>query len=417
VGDTVDGEKALLLGDLPLLAPLGRFAKRVPPRVLSLEDLLNLLHHSSSPSFFIGNGSTLVGLPRLRRKRCRFAPDGRSLGPLKFLSFHDNYRPAFHGTCSKTLSFLTPRQRCLLLTPPKTTTNTLQKDCEDVLPMDVETTLSSSYSSSSYPPPSTSLASLRRDPLHRYSSKEGQLDYEDDSDEEWESGNDEDEGESLSGDDEEESNNNNGEELAPEDDMFVVPDGYLSDDEEGGGGEDGGGAKRGISGTAAATTKKWLLTQTAKPVILAPMYSSFNTTNSPELELFKAQFPFSLYSPPPPSTPTSRFPIPIFQTLQLSSSPPLSSSHTTPVSVGPPSSDTQQQLQQQLRRSTSFTSEGSLSQLPHTPPCSLSKGPCFPGSLLPELVKVRSFSLPLPPRNFPFSPLISGISRVCIVKR
>ncbi|XP_076009736.1 chromatin assembly factor 1 subunit A [Genypterus blacodes] len=110
-------------------------------------------------------------------------PDRKRYGPMKLLQFHANYRPAYWGTWSKTSSHISPR--CPL---------TRDKDL---------------------------------------------LDYEVDSDEEWE---EEEPGESLShseGEDEEEGGEDadNDDE---DDDGFFVPHGYLSDgegaleDEEGG---------------------------------------------------------------------------------------------------------------------------------------------------------------------------------------
>ncbi|KAM6921545.1 chromatin assembly factor 1 subunit A [Xenentodon cancila] len=98
-------------------------------------------------------------------------PDRKRYGPMKLLQFHENYRPAYWGTWSKISSHISPR----------------------------------------YP--------LRRD--------KDLLDYEVDSDEEWE---EEEPGESLShseGEDEEEG----GDDEDDDDDGFFVPHGYLSDDE------------------------------------------------------------------------------------------------------------------------------------------------------------------------------------------
>ncbi|XP_047442749.1 chromatin assembly factor 1 subunit A [Mugil cephalus] len=98
-------------------------------------------------------------------------PDRRRYGPMKLLQFHENYRPAYWGTWSKKSSHITPR------------------------------------------------CPLRQDKVL--------LDYEVDSDEEWE---EEEPGESLShseGEDEEEG----GEDDDEDDDGFFVPHGYLSDDE------------------------------------------------------------------------------------------------------------------------------------------------------------------------------------------
>ncbi|CAJ1060187.1 chromatin assembly factor 1 subunit A [Xyrichtys novacula] len=105
-------------------------------------------------------------------------PDRKRYGPMKLLQFHGNYRPAYWGTCSKKSSFISPR------------------------------------------------CPLRQD-------KE-LLDYEVDSDEEWE---EEEPGESLShseGEDEEEGGDDD------DDDGFFVPHGYLSDDEGAPEEEDGG---------------------------------------------------------------------------------------------------------------------------------------------------------------------------------
>uniref|UniRef100_A0A1A7WYD6 Chromatin assembly factor 1, subunit A (p150) n=1 Tax=Iconisemion striatum TaxID=60296 RepID=A0A1A7WYD6_9TELE len=107
-------------------------------------------------------------------------PDRKRYGPMKLLQFHENYRPAYWGTWSKKSSHISPR--CPL---------TLDKDF---------------------------------------------LDYEVDSDEEWE---EEEPGESLShseGEDEEEG----GDDEDDDDDGFFVPHGYLSDDEGALEGEEGG---------------------------------------------------------------------------------------------------------------------------------------------------------------------------------
>uniref|UniRef100_A0A3P8SKY1 Chromatin assembly factor 1, subunit A (p150) n=1 Tax=Amphiprion percula TaxID=161767 RepID=A0A3P8SKY1_AMPPE len=98
-------------------------------------------------------------------------PDRKRYGPMKLLKFHENYRPAYWGTWSKKSSHISPR------------------------------------------------CPLRQD--------KDLLDYEVDSDEEWE---EEEPGESLSqseGEDEEEG----GEDDDDDDDGFFVPHGYLSDDE------------------------------------------------------------------------------------------------------------------------------------------------------------------------------------------
>ncbi|XP_044056714.1 chromatin assembly factor 1 subunit A [Siniperca chuatsi] len=96
-------------------------------------------------------------------------PDRKRYGPMKLLQFHANYRPAYWGTWSKKSSHISPR------------------------------------------------CPLRQD--------KDLLDYEVDSDEEWE---EEEPGESLShseGEDEEEGGEDD------DDDGFFVPHGYLSDDE------------------------------------------------------------------------------------------------------------------------------------------------------------------------------------------
>lgn len=98
-------------------------------------------------------------------------PDRKRYGSMKLLQFHENYRPAYWGTWSKKSSHISPR------------------------------------------------CPLRQD--------KDVLDYEVDSDEEWE---EEEPGESLShseGEDEEEG----GEDDNDDDDGFFVPHGYLSDDE------------------------------------------------------------------------------------------------------------------------------------------------------------------------------------------
>ncbi|KAM4628665.1 chromatin assembly factor 1 subunit A [Polymixia lowei] len=98
-------------------------------------------------------------------------PDRERYGPMKLLQFHQNYRPAYWGTWSKKSSHISPR------------------------------------------------CPLRQD--------KDLLDYEVDSDEEWE---EEEPGESLShseGEDEEEGGDNEDD----DDDGFFVPHGYLSDGE------------------------------------------------------------------------------------------------------------------------------------------------------------------------------------------
>ncbi|XP_029356314.1 chromatin assembly factor 1 subunit A isoform X2 [Echeneis naucrates] len=98
-------------------------------------------------------------------------PDRKRYGSMKLLQFHENYRPAYWGTWSKKSSHISPR-----------------------CPLRLDKEL---------------------------------LDYEVDSDEEWE---EEEPGESLShseGEDEEEG----GEDDDDDDDGFFVPHGYLSDDE------------------------------------------------------------------------------------------------------------------------------------------------------------------------------------------
>ncbi|XP_012727122.2 chromatin assembly factor 1 subunit A [Fundulus heteroclitus] len=107
-------------------------------------------------------------------------PDRKRYGPMKLLQFHENYRPAYWGTWRKKSSHISPR------------------------------------------------CPLRQD--------KDLLDYEVDSDEEWE---EEEPGESLShseGEEEEEG----GEDDDEEDDGFLVPHGYLSDDEGALEEEDGG---------------------------------------------------------------------------------------------------------------------------------------------------------------------------------
>ncbi|KAM9383934.1 chromatin assembly factor 1 subunit A [Pholidichthys leucotaenia] len=107
-------------------------------------------------------------------------PDRKRYGPMKLLQFHENYRPAYWGTWSKKSSYISPR------------------------------------------------CPLRQD--------KDLLDYEVDSDEEWE---EEEPGESLShseGEDEEEG----GEDEDDDDDGFFVPHGYLSEDEGALEEEDGG---------------------------------------------------------------------------------------------------------------------------------------------------------------------------------
>lgn len=102
-------------------------------------------------------------------------PDRKHYGPMKLLKFHENYRPAYWGTWSKKSAHISPR-----------------------CPLRQDKTL---------------------------------LDYEVESDEEWE---EEEPGESLShseGEDEEEGGANNGANDDDDDDGFFVPHGYLSDGE------------------------------------------------------------------------------------------------------------------------------------------------------------------------------------------
>ncbi|XP_065103107.1 chromatin assembly factor 1 subunit A [Paramisgurnus dabryanus] len=107
-------------------------------------------------------------------------PDRRRYGRMKLLHFHDNYRPAYWGTCSKKSTYISPR------------------------------------------------CPLRQD--------KDLLDYEVDSDEEWE---EEEPGESLShseGDDDDEGGGDDDD----DDDGFFVPHGYLSEGEGALEDEDGG---------------------------------------------------------------------------------------------------------------------------------------------------------------------------------
>lgn len=113
---------------------------------------------------------SLRGCITLKGPKPEGVPDRKRYGPMKLLQFHENYRPAYWGTWNKKSSHISPR------------------------------------------------CPFRQD-------KE-LLDYEVDSDEEWE---EEEPGESLShseGEDEEE-----GVEDDDDDDGFFVPHGYLSDDE------------------------------------------------------------------------------------------------------------------------------------------------------------------------------------------
>ncbi|KAK2835761.1 hypothetical protein Q5P01_016245 [Channa striata] len=107
-------------------------------------------------------------------------PDRKRYGPMKLLQFHENYRPAYWGTWNRKSSHISPRSPFRV-----------DKEC---------------------------------------------LDYEVDSDEEWE---EEEPGESLShseGEDEEEG----GDDDDDDDDGFFVPHGYLSEDEGALDEEDGG---------------------------------------------------------------------------------------------------------------------------------------------------------------------------------
>uniref|UniRef100_A0A8D3CSJ5 Chromatin assembly factor 1, subunit A (p150) n=1 Tax=Scophthalmus maximus TaxID=52904 RepID=A0A8D3CSJ5_SCOMX len=139
--------------------------------------LLNPSNNRNGLKDWIGQKPRQSG-PTKPRQRCVTVegpkadgvPDRTRYGPMKLLQFHKNYRPAYWGTWSKKSSYVSPR------------------------------------------------CPLRRD--------KDLLDYEVDSDEEWE---EEEPGESLShseGEDEEE-----GGEDDDDDDGFFVPHGYLSNDE------------------------------------------------------------------------------------------------------------------------------------------------------------------------------------------
>ncbi|XP_074525148.1 chromatin assembly factor 1 subunit A [Halichoeres trimaculatus] len=137
-------------------------------------------------------------------------PDRKRHGPMKLLQFHENYRPAYWGTWSKKSSHISPR------------------------------------------------CPLRQD-------KE-LLDYEVDSDEEWE---EEEPGESLShseGEDEEEGGEDD------DDDGFFVPHGYLSEDEGALEEEDGGDLeKQKLRQTLKAREWDELMSSKKKMKVLEPV--------------------------------------------------------------------------------------------------------------------------------------------------
>uniref|UniRef100_UPI0037E753D7 chromatin assembly factor 1 subunit A isoform X1 n=2 Tax=Semicossyphus pulcher TaxID=241346 RepID=UPI0037E753D7 len=137
-------------------------------------------------------------------------PDRKRYGPMKLLQFHANYRPAYWGTWSKKSSHVSPR------------------------------------------------CPLRQD--------KDLLDYEVDSDEEWE---EEEPGESLShseGEDEEEGGEDD------DDDGFFVPHGYLSDDEGALEEEDGGDLeKQKLRQTLKAREWDELMSSKKKMKVLEPV--------------------------------------------------------------------------------------------------------------------------------------------------
>uniref|UniRef100_A0A3B5AMN7 Chromatin assembly factor 1 subunit A n=1 Tax=Stegastes partitus TaxID=144197 RepID=A0A3B5AMN7_9TELE len=143
--------------------------------------LLNPADNLNGLKDWIGQKPRWSGPTKPRGPKPDGVPDRKRYGPMKLLKFHENYRPAYWGTWSKKSSHISPR------------------------------------------------CPLRQD-------KQDLLDYEVDSDEEWE---EEEPGESLShseGEDEEEG----GEDDDDDDDGFFVPHGYLSDDEGGLEEEEGG---------------------------------------------------------------------------------------------------------------------------------------------------------------------------------
>nr|XP_046247665.1 chromatin assembly factor 1 subunit A [Scatophagus argus] len=137
-------------------------------------------------------------------------PDRQRYGPMKLLQFHENYRPAYWGTWSKKSSHISPR------------------------------------------------CPLRQD--------KDLLDYEVDSDEEWE---EEEPGESLShseGEDEDEGGEDD------EDDGFFVPHGYLSED-EGALEEEEGGDREKLKLRQKLKAREWdeLMSSKKKMKVLEPV--------------------------------------------------------------------------------------------------------------------------------------------------
>jgi len=178
-----------------------------------------------------------INIIKRKKKKRRVSPLGKDLGPLKYLSFHENYRPPYHGTFSRA-NYGTHR-------------------------------------------------ASGKNILRRFEV----FDYNVDSDEEWEEQDEEEEGESLSGDEEEDAE----EQIDEDEDPFVVPDGYLSDDER---------LDEALKDDVVATTNTALRNHTTrasasstlqKLVVIAPMYTlaSLNTEgsgpdNTSSLDLIRA---------------------------------------------------------------------------------------------------------------------------------
>ncbi|XP_068174945.1 chromatin assembly factor 1 subunit A isoform X2 [Antennarius striatus] len=166
------------------------------------------------------------------------APDCKRHGPMKLLQFHENYRPAYWGTWSKKSLQISPR------------------------------------------------CPLRLD--------KGLLDYEVDSDEEWE---EEEPGESLShseGEDEEEGGEDD------DDDGFFVPHGYLSDDEGALEEEEGGDLEK-LKLRQKLKAREWdeLMSTKKKMKVLEPVVRGcIWEGEGPALQLFQ-QYAMSLIEPLP----------------------------------------------------------------------------------------------------------------------
>ncbi|KAK7889220.1 hypothetical protein WMY93_024780 [Mugilogobius chulae] len=157
-------------------------------------------------------------------------PDRSRHGPMKLLQFHENYRPAYWGTWSKKSSSISPR------------------------------------------------CPLRQD--------KDLLDYEVDSDEEWE---EEEPGESLShSEGEDEEGEEGGEEDDDDDDGFFVPHGYLSDDEGALEEEDGGDLEK-QKLQQKLKAKEWdeLMSNKKKMKLLEPVVKGCMWEGEGPLEVFQ----------------------------------------------------------------------------------------------------------------------------------